>query len=214
MVLDRRIFSRTVDAAVPAPVVIRAVAILFTIRFVVLVVLGDEIVHSEPVVAGNEVDALFGFAFFVAIDLRAAEQAVGDSSSGTVIAAKKAADIVTKAPVPLPPTIAYKTSHLIEASCVPRLGHHFRAGKRGSESVSQRTGAFDIGWPEESRARIRREVKTETVDMHFLYPVAEAVKDHPANNRMVCVQSVAGTAVIGVAGAVPFQHVICRVIEA
>src|SRR5688500_14034302 len=38
-----------------------AVAVLFAVRFVVLVVVGDEIVQREAVVRGDEVDASPGF---------------------------------------------------------------------------------------------------------------------------------------------------------
>ena len=60
--LDCRIVGRTFDAAVPAAIVVGAVAVVLAVRFIVLLVVGDEIVEREAIVAGDEVDALLGFA--------------------------------------------------------------------------------------------------------------------------------------------------------
>ena len=49
-------------AAVPREVVRVAVAVVFAVRFVVLVVVGDEIVQREAVVRGDEIDARPGLA--------------------------------------------------------------------------------------------------------------------------------------------------------
>ena len=56
------VVARPLDAAVPAPVIVRAVAVVFAVRLVVLDVVGDEVVQREPVVAGDEVDALLRLA--------------------------------------------------------------------------------------------------------------------------------------------------------
>ena len=77
--LDRRIVGRPFDAAVPAHVVVRAVAIVFAVRLVVLVVVGDQVVEREAVVAGHEVDALLRLPFLVTVDVRAAEQPRGEA---------------------------------------------------------------------------------------------------------------------------------------
>ena len=58
--------------------------------FVVLVVVGDEVVEREAVVAGDEVDALLRLAFLVAVDLGAAEYAVGNACHRTRFAAEEA----------------------------------------------------------------------------------------------------------------------------
>ena len=46
-------------AAIPAQVVVGAVAVVLAVGLVVLVVVRDQIVQREPVMAGDEVDALF-----------------------------------------------------------------------------------------------------------------------------------------------------------
>ena len=55
--LDRGIVRRTLDAAVPAQVLVVAVAAVLAVRLVVLRVVRDEVLEREPVVAGDEVDA-------------------------------------------------------------------------------------------------------------------------------------------------------------
>ena len=54
--LDRGVVGRALDAAVPAQVVVVAVAVVLAVRLVVLLVVGDQVVQREAVVAGHEVD--------------------------------------------------------------------------------------------------------------------------------------------------------------
>ena len=75
--LDGGIVGRPFDAAIPAEVVVGAVAVVFAVCFVVLAVVRDQIVEREAVVAGDEVDALLGFALLVRVDVGAAGQPVG-----------------------------------------------------------------------------------------------------------------------------------------
>src|SRR6185437_9580439 len=55
---DRRIVGWTLDAMVPAEVVVRAVAIVLAVGLVVLAVVGDEVVEREAIMDDDEVDAL------------------------------------------------------------------------------------------------------------------------------------------------------------
>jgi len=49
--------------------------------------------------------------------------------------------------------------------------------------------------------------------MHFLNPVAQAVHDHAADDRMICVERIAGASVVGISGPVLFQDVIRAVVH-
>jgi hypothetical protein len=80
--------------------------------------------------------------------------------------------------------------------------------------MSQSTGGFGSGWPDASRARIRGEIEAEAVHVHRLHPVAEAVHDHAADDRMVGVQGVAGAGVVGVARAVLLEDVVGGIVQA
>jgi len=54
------IVGRPFDPAVPAAVVIGAVAVILEVRLVVLAVITDQILEREAVVAGDEIDAGVG----------------------------------------------------------------------------------------------------------------------------------------------------------
>ena len=116
------IVGRTFDTAVPTSVVVRPVAVVFAICFVVLAIIRDEVVEGEAVMASYEIDALLGLAFFMTVNFRAANQPVGKALHRILFAAKKAPDIVSKPPVPLPPTIADEAANLIKSGRVPSLG--------------------------------------------------------------------------------------------
>src|SRR5581483_12372845 len=75
--LDCRIVRRTLDTAVPASVVAGPVPVALPILFVVLVVVRDEVVERETVVARREIDTLLEFALLLTIDAWTAEQAIG-----------------------------------------------------------------------------------------------------------------------------------------
>src|SRR4029077_1669460 len=113
---------------VMAFIVLNAIAVIFTVRLVVLVVIGDEIVECEAVVAGHKVHTCLGFAFFVAVNLRAAEQTVGKRPNCVVVTAKKAADIIAEPPIPLSPVVANEATDLIESGRVPRFGDELGTG--------------------------------------------------------------------------------------
>jgi hypothetical protein len=51
------IFGRALDTAIPRPIVGAAVVVVFAIRLIVFLVVGDEVVDGEPVMGGDEIDA-------------------------------------------------------------------------------------------------------------------------------------------------------------
>ena len=122
--LHRRVIGRSFDAAVPAPVVIGAVAVVLAVRLVVFLIVGDEIVERETVVAGHEVEALLCLALLVAVDLGTADQPVGHAPQRPGFAAEEVAHIVPEAAVPLSPTISHKAADLIKPRSIPGFGNH------------------------------------------------------------------------------------------
>src|SRR5262249_56078779 len=60
----------------------------------------------------------------------------------------------------------------------------------------------------------RRQMEPEAVDVHRLHPVAEAVDDHAANDRMIRVERIPGAAVVRVPGPVAFEDVVRPVVDA
>ena len=118
------------------------------------------------------------------------------------VALDERADVVPEAAVPLDPAIARERPDLVQAGRVPRLGDELRAGE-------DRVGLDvpDDRRPRDRRAVLvarqdRRQVEPEAVDVHLGDPVAEAVEDHPAHDRLVRVERVAGAREVGVARAV------------
>src|SRR5206468_9484375 len=63
-------------------------------------------------------------------------------------------------------------------------------------------------------AEYRRQIKAESVDMHFLFPITQAVHHHLAHVRLAEIQGVARPGVIGVrVSRVGGQHVIAGCIQ-
>ena len=54
---DIRIVGRAFHAAVVGMIIVRAVLVVFAIRFVMFVVVGDQVLQREAVMRGNKVDA-------------------------------------------------------------------------------------------------------------------------------------------------------------
>src|SRR4051812_20081883 len=103
--------------------IVGTIAAVFAIGFVVLALVGDQIVERKAVVAGDEIDALFRLAILVSIDLRAANEAVGKAAQRAFFRAEERSDIVAETPVPFLPAIADKTADLIKPGGIPRLGN-------------------------------------------------------------------------------------------
>jgi hypothetical protein len=76
-----RIVCRPFESAVPTPVILVAVAVVLAILFVVLVIVCDNIVQREPIVARYEVDALLGFPPSHGVNAGTAEQAVSHAGN-------------------------------------------------------------------------------------------------------------------------------------
>src|SRR5690606_11777074 len=75
---DFRVVGRAFGAAVPAVVVVAAVAVVLPVRLVVLTVVGDEVAQGEAVVGGDEVGAGPGPAPAPVVDVGGAGDARGE----------------------------------------------------------------------------------------------------------------------------------------
>ena len=158
-VLDRGIVGGAFDAAIPASVVVGAVAVLLAVRLVVLLVVGDQIVQGEAVVTGDEVDALLGFA------LACGRKSRGCRSTGPRVAPRRPPRRGRKlrtssrnrpfhsfqlSPMKLPTWYRPAASQASAISLVPA-----RAGR--TRCPRAREGWQE--WPEESRARMEARSK-------------------------------------------------------
>src|SRR5262249_42882460 len=125
---DCGIAGRPFNAAVPAYVVVRTVAIVFPVGLVVLAVVRDEIIESKPIVTGHEIDALLGLALFVAVNIGTAQKPRGQRGDRTRVRLKKMPQIVTESAVPFLPGVSDEASDLIEPGGIPRFRDQLRAG--------------------------------------------------------------------------------------
>src|SRR5262249_47919340 len=60
--LHCRIIGGALCAAIPASIIIGSIAVVFAVFLIVLVIVGDQVVESEAVMARYEIDTLLGFA--------------------------------------------------------------------------------------------------------------------------------------------------------
>ena len=145
------IVGRSFHAAVPTQVVGRAIQVVVTVRFVVLGVVGHQVVQREAVMAGDEVDALLRLPLLVSEHVGAAGQPIGQRGHGAVVALEERPDIVTKPAVPFLPAVTEERADLVQAGGVPGFGDQLGVGKAPDPT---RCPTATAAWP--SRGRVRR----------------------------------------------------------
>src|SRR6516225_5439227 len=74
---NRRVIGWPFGSTVPTSIVVCAVAVAFSVRLVVLLIVGNKVVERKSIMTCHEVYALFSLAPFVAIDLVAPDHPVG-----------------------------------------------------------------------------------------------------------------------------------------
>src|SRR5262249_23052101 len=100
---DGSIVGRSFDAAVPAVVAIRSVAVVLLVGLVVLMFIANEVTKGKAAVSGDEVDARPGPAAAMVKDVTRGAKARRDLANDAAVAAPEAADRVAVAVVPLRP---------------------------------------------------------------------------------------------------------------
>src|SRR5262245_19428735 len=137
-----------------------------------------------------EVHALFCFVLFVTIDLVAAKQPVREAPQRAMVVAEETPYVVTKASVPLIPSVSNKTADLVQSAGVPSFSDHRCPDKIWIRfNIQEKRGIrhhLTTGIAGEDRS----EIKTETIYVHLFHPIANAIQDHPANDGMIGIESV------------------------
>ena len=146
----------------------------------------------------------------IAEEVRAAAESIGEIADDAVLALDEAADRVAESTVPHRPPVTGERSDLVEPCRVPRLGDDLGAREyRVGVDVPQDRWIGE--WLVVLSPRQHRcEIEPEAVDVHVLDPVAQAVQNHPTNDRVVGIEGVADAAVIDVAGWIPGVHEVVR----
>ena len=103
-----------------------AVAVVFAVGQVVLVVVADQIGQGETIMAGDEINGVAGAAAMVAVEIRAARYTGSQRGYLAGMAAHEGANIIPEAAIPFRPTlVGGKAAHLVEAARIPGLGDNF-----------------------------------------------------------------------------------------
>src|SRR6185503_13575860 len=72
----------------------RSIAVIFTVGLVVLVLVGNQIIDCEAIMAGDEVHALLGFPLLMCKDLWASKETVRYQANASRFAAEEASKII------------------------------------------------------------------------------------------------------------------------
>ena len=157
------------DAAVPAQVVVLAVAVVFAVGLVVLVVVADEVVQREAVVAVTKLMLAYGCRPLLLVQVAAAGEPRRQLRHRAAVALPEAAHGVAVLAVPLGPQHREVADLVAALAEVPRLGDqlHLREHRVLVDDVEERRQPVDLVQLARERAG---EVEAEAVDVHLDAP--------------------------------------------
>src|SRR5208337_3352082 len=115
----------TFQAVIVAEILIDPVAATLAVGSIMLFTKAHQVVEREPVMTGHVVDAALRTLTGLRINIGAAADAARKCAEQPLIAAPKAAHIVTKPAIPFGPPAIRKTADLIRARGIPRLSDEF-----------------------------------------------------------------------------------------
>ena len=205
--------GRPLHPAVPAQIVVGAVAVVLAVGLVVFVVVADQVFQGEAVVAGHEVDAGVGAPPALLVQVAGARQPGGQLRGGVPVALPVAANGVPVAAVPFGPQHG-EVAHLVSARAhVPGLG----------DELDLRQHRILVNDVEEGPQLVHvvqlagqgaGQIEAEAVDVHLQHPVAQAVHDQLQHPRVAHVQRVAAAGEVHVvAGILGRQPVVAGVVH-
>ena len=199
-----------------------AIAVVFAIGVIALVVVAHGVGQCETVVRADEVDAGPGPPTAPVEAPTAGCEAFGQRRCLALVAFPEDAHRVAELVVPFSPS-RWESAHLVATRPdIPRLGNKLDARQdRVLPATLQESAAF----VEAVRLARQdsRQVEAEAVDMHFGHPVPQAVGHHLEHARVTQVDGVPGPRVVDViarpgavsaAFAVRHQAVVAGVVDA
>ena len=165
-------------------------------------VVAHKVTKGEPVVAGDEVNAVDRQSSVISLEIATAANASGDFADNAAVAAHESADHVAVTAVPFGPGESGKRSNVVKPAGV--------SGFSNKRESSERPREFDI--PRQRRLRQRGavfcthksagQIEAETVHSKLLYPPLQTVNDKSRYHGMVAIDGVAATREIEVPTAV------------
>ena len=215
-----RILRLTFRAAVPAPVVVGSIGIVPAIAFVVLFIIGIEVIQREAVMTGQEIHAgiVTGIVSVclrieAAVHVTGAAHAPGSVPRFPAAAFQKFAHGIPVPSVPFrPASVGRKTADLIHASGIPCFRDQLYIAQNrviGQQLQKRRiVQRRTVRIPSEDACQI----EAEPIHPIVHRPVAQTLQNHLAHNGMVAVQCVSAAAEIEV-GSVRHQHVVNLIVK-
>src|ERR1019366_1619151 len=120
------IVARAFPATIPTVVGVGAISVVLAVGEIVLLVVGNQIVEREAIVAGHEVDAVVRFAGAGLVEVGTAQQTGGERRGHAGIALYELAHIVAINAIPLRPSSpGRQRTDLIQPDGIPGLGDQF-----------------------------------------------------------------------------------------
>ena len=211
---DGRIPAGSFHPAVPAQVVVVAVPVVLLVGFVVLVVVGDQVVEREAVVGRDEVDAGVGGASAGGVEIARTREAVGELADDAAVALPIGPHRVPVAVVPFGPAHG-EVAHLVAADPqVPRLGDELHLGEHRILVDDVEEGAQAVHF-EQLPGQGRGQIEAEAVHVHLQHPVAQRIHDDLQHPGVAHVEGVAAAGVVHVeARILGHQTVVGGVVDA
>ena len=158
--------------AIPAEIVIRSIPIVLAVGLIMLVVVTDKVFHGESVMRSHIIDTGRRQPFACAEKILRSHEMLCEFSQRRPLMQPERAHTIAKLVIPFKPS-ERKTAQLIPLrSQIPGLGNQFDAGQyRIPGNRPEETGVNGIFpfFP----GQCRRQIETETIDMHFRHPVPE-----------------------------------------
>ena len=126
-------------------------------------------------------------------DVARTSKPCGSSCGSVPIASNESANVIAEAVVPFAPSAARKRPHVVAPACIPRLRDYFCLGKNridGNQICERRKWKRFAGL---SAAQNRSQVEAETIDVHFLNPIAQTLQNKEHHIRMIAVECVSAS---------------------
>src|ERR1700723_408759 len=183
------IVSWTFHPAIPTPVIVIAVAIVFAIRFVVFFVVTDQILQREAIMRRDEIDAGIGTPPAMCIEIARTRDAISEISHNSSVALPIRAHGIAVAIVPLRPTYGEIPDLIAAFSQVPGFRNQFylREYRVLMDDVEKSAQSIDFM---KFAGQRRGEIEPEAIHVHLQNPVAQAVHDQLQHARMLLVQRI------------------------
>src|SRR6476660_3401511 len=119
--IDLRVIRRPFHATVPREIVTVAVLVAVAVRLIVFFIVADQVVESEPVVRGNEIDAGIWASPVVPIKIGAPSEPVAHLANAALVAFPKTANRVAVFALPFRKRHRKITNLIAAVPDVPRF---------------------------------------------------------------------------------------------